>query len=282
LSSHASLYAPARSVVGSHPRSDRAAWIFDVGLAAILNTGRYDLGWYVGRIYGLLAASFVLGVLLVENSLQFARLIKFSGDLTAANRALERLSLQDGLTSLANRRHFDAQLTLQLASARRNGRTLALVMFDLDAFKDYNDCYGHLAGDDCMKQVAASLRTCCQRATDVAARIGGEEFALILPDTDLAGATLVAEAAREAVARLRIPHARSAIAPYVTISGGCAACGAGAYVTEDQLITAADESLYEAKRSGRNRIVAVSAPSHSAVSSSAGDAAQCPLTERAQ
>jgi len=233
------------------------AWIFDVSLAALLNTGRYDLGWYAGRIYGLLAASFVLGVLLIENSLQFARLAQYSAELSAANRALQQLSLQDGLTGLANRRRFDAHLAEQLAVARRNKRMLALVVCDIDAFKNYNDCYGHLAGDECLKQVAAALRSCCHRPTDLAARYGGDEFALILPDTDLPGSALLAETAREAVAQLRIPHERSPIAPYVTISGGGAVPRGDMHMTEGQLIAAADKNLYEAKRLGSNRIVCV-------------------------
>jgi len=233
------------------------AWIFDVALAAILNAGRYDLGWYAGRIYGLLAASFVLGVFLIENSLQFARLTQFSAQLSAANKLLEQLTLQDELTGVANRRCFDTYLAEQLAVARRHKRMLSLIVCDIDAFKNYNDCYGHLAGDECLKQVAAALRSCCRRPADLTARYGGEEFALILPDTDLGGSASIAEEAREAVAQLRMPHERSAVAPYVTISGGCAVLVGEIYMTESQLIGVADKNLYEAKRLGRNRIICV-------------------------
>jgi diguanylate cyclase (GGDEF)-like protein len=131
------------------------------------------------------------------------------------------------------------------------------VLCDIDVFKAYNDRYGHQAGDECLKEVAAALRSCCRRPNDMAARYGHEEFALILPDTELNGAVRIAEAAREAVAQLRIPHAHSAAAPFVSISGGVAVLlGNG---DAEQLITAADESLFKAKHSGRNRMVSAPA-----------------------
>jgi predicted signal transduction protein with EAL and GGDEF domain len=100
---------------------------------------------------------------------------------------LKQLSLQDGLTGLANRRSFDTYLSLQIAIAQRHKRSLALVMCDVDFFKAYNDQYGHQAGDDCLKQIATALESCCRRAADMAARYGGEEFAFVLPDTELTG-----------------------------------------------------------------------------------------------
>jgi diguanylate cyclase (GGDEF)-like protein len=230
-------------------------WLFDIALAAILNTGRYDLGWYVGRIYGLLAASFLLGVLLVENGRYYARLVQCSAKLSAANKSLEQLSLHDALTDLANRRFFDAYLADQLAVARRHQRSLALVVCDVDSFKAYNDHYGHPAGDECLRQVAAAIRSCCRRTADMAARHGGEEFAMILPDTDQAGAVRIAEAARRAVAELNIPHAHSPAAPHVSISGGVALLPRTNALSAEQLMAAADQALYQAKDAGRNRIV---------------------------
>jgi diguanylate cyclase (GGDEF)-like protein len=235
------------------------AWLFDIALAVVLNAGRYDLGYYAGRIYGLLAASFLLIVLLTENGKHFARLVRLSAKLNTANNALERLSMQDGLTDLANRRCFDTYLAGQTAIARRNKRALALVLCDVDSFKAYNDHYGHQAGDECLKQVAAALRSCCRRPADLAARYGGEEFAMILPETELAGAAHIAEAARGAVAQLRIPHAHSIAAPHVTISGGVAVLPGSMDLSVAQLIAAADQTLYEAKNLGRNRIVSVQA-----------------------
>lgn len=230
-------------------------WLFDIALAAILNTGRYDLGWYLGRIYGMLAASFLLMGLLIEHNRQYAQLVHMSMKLSVANQALAELSRQDGLTGLANRRHFDEYLQEQAALACRNKSTLALVMCDVDHFKAFNDHYGHQAGDACLQQVALALRSCCQRPTDLAARYGGEEFALILPNTELAGATQVAEAVRQAVLKLQLPHAQSTAAPCVSVSAGVGAHKPITGEKEQTLIHTADRSLYEAKRLGRNQVV---------------------------
>ena len=151
-------------------------------------------------------------------------LSRLSEQLSAANKSLEQLSRQDGLTSLANRRYFDRYLGKQIAVARRNKRSLALVLCDVDAFKAYNDHYGHQAGDECLRQVAATIVTCCRRPSDMVARYGGEEFAVILPDTDLQGALKIAELARKAVENLKLPHAHSLAASYVSISGELRPC----------------------------------------------------------
>ena len=173
--------------------------------------------------------------------------------------SLEHLSRHDGLTDLANRRFFDTYLAGQIGIARRHKRTLALVMCDVDAFKAYNDHYGHQAGDECLKQIAAALRSCCRRPADMVARYGGEEFAVILPDTELIGATRIAEAATDAVAQLRIPHEHSPAGSYVTISGGVAVLLRKIDMTAQQLIAAADQTLYQAKHQGRNRMVSAQA-----------------------
>jgi diguanylate cyclase (GGDEF)-like protein len=188
-------------------------------------------------------------------TLQLSRL---SEQLSAANTTLESLSMSDGLTGLANRRSFDAYLATQMSVAYRSGRSLSLILFDVDEFKAYNDHYGHQAGDDCLKQIAAALRSCCRRPEDMVARYGGEEFAMILPGTDLTGASELANLAGQVVTELKIPHVRPLST--VSISGGVAALirerdrnGAG------NLIRAADRNLYRAKREGRNRIVAAEA-----------------------
>lgn len=235
------------------------AWLFDIALSGILNATRYDLGWYGGRIYGLLASSFLLIVLLIENGAHYARLAQLSVELSDANRALERLSFQDGLTALANRRSFDQYLAAQMAVAYRFQRPLALILCDVDAFKAYNDCHGHQAGDECLKQVAAALSSCCRRPADMSARYGGEEFALILPDTDLAGATRIAEAALAAVSQLGIAHAHSPAAPHVSVSCGVAVLPRESDVSAQQLVAAADRSLYQAKHRGRNQMVCLQA-----------------------
>jgi len=237
-----------------------SAWLFDLALAAILNTGRYDLGWYAGRLYGVLAASLLLALLMIENTSYYARLVRVSSRLSIANQALERLSLLDGLTNLANRRLFDRYLSDHVALARRQRRPLALVLCDVDGFKAYNDCYGHLAGDECLKRVAVALDAICQRPVDLVARYGGEEFAFILPDTDLAGAVKLAEAARQAVERLEIVHILSPTVGCVTISAGVAQAGPRDGLDGDRLIVAADAMMYQAKKGGRNRVAAAPVP----------------------
>jgi diguanylate cyclase (GGDEF)-like protein len=186
-------------------------------------------------------------------------LSQVSSQLRLVNSALELLSQKDALTGLANRRFFDVHLGDQVALSRRHGRSLALVLCDVDSFKAYNDHYGHQAGDECLKRVAAALRSCCRRTADMAARYGGEEFGIILPETGLNDAVQVAEAAKDAVAQLAIVHEKSSTAPYVTISGGIAVLLHNGRRSAAQLIMDADRCLYQAKHLGRNRMVAAEA-----------------------
>ncbi|WP_010464729.1 GGDEF domain-containing protein [Acidovorax radicis] len=231
-----------------------SVWVFDIALAAVLNTGRYDLGWYVGRIYGLLAAGFLLIVLLSETARQHARLMQVTAELRVANDTLWQISMKDGLTRLANRRSFDTHLAEHLAVAVRHHRHLALVLVDVDHFKDFNDAYGHQAGDECLKSIARALDTCCQRPADLAARYGGEEFAMVLPDTDREGAVHIAHAAQKAVAALQIAHQHSSTGVWVSISSGVASVRPGDGLSAQALIGEADKALYRAKNSGRNQV----------------------------
>jgi diguanylate cyclase (GGDEF)-like protein len=228
--------------------------LFDLALAALLNTGRYDLGWYAGRLYGLLAAGFLLILLLSETSRHYARLVRMSTALSEANAELWQLSVHDGLTGLANRRALDTHLAEQLAIALRHQRPLALALVDVDHFKAYNDHHGHPAGDACLTRIASALLGCCQRPADMAARYGGEEFALVLPDTSLEGARHIAEGCRAAVARLRIPHGRHPGGALVSISVGVAVMDGRNPCSVEQLIRAADTLLYQAKHAGRDRV----------------------------
>lgn len=230
-------------------------WLLDLALAAVLNTGRYDLGWYMGRIYGLLAAGLLLIVLLSENARHHARLRELTAALETANESLWRLSMQDSLTQVANRRAFDLHLAEHVALAQRHQRPLALVLFDVDHFKTYNDEYGHQLGDECLKAIAWVLQASGKRPSDLAARYGGEEFALVLPETDPEGALHIANAARAAVAQLCIPHRQCPTGPHVTISAGIAALHQGGKLTPQCVIEVADRALYQAKNAGRNRIV---------------------------
>lgn len=168
---------------------------------------------------------------------------------------LESQTLVDGLTGIANRRRFDLHLDDEFRRAKRQDSPLSLVMIDVDYFKDYNDNYGHQRGDDCLVQLAGALNRVLNRARDLAARYGGEEFTVILPDTNEDGALQIAEAMRAEVEALRIEHAYSGVANYVTVSLGVSTLIPDHTSKTGSLIHAADRALYQAKRSGRNCVV---------------------------
>lgn len=185
--------------------------------------------------------------------------------MVAQRRTMLELVFVDELTGIANRRHFDEALRVECAKARRSGRSLSVGMVDVDCFKQFNDRYGHVAGDDALRAVAGALRQTLRRPGDFAARFGGEEFALILPDggagTDGDASTIErrAQAACDAVRALGIPHEDSTAAPVLTVSigmvtGQCARGDGGL-----ALLDAADQCLYAAKEGGRNRVVTRSA-----------------------
>jgi len=241
------------------------ASIIDIALAAVFNAGSYDLGFYAGRLYGLLAASLVLVALLVENAAIHARLVEVSSELM-------KLSSTDQLTGIANRRVFEGAIFREWRRAMRHETPLSLVMIDVDHFKRFNDQYGHVAGDKCLRAVAKVLNLTTRRATDLVARYGGEEFVVLLPNTTVAEAHRLAQAMCDAVGRLNIAHAK-APAGHVTISAGVA-CVRVASETELRLVTthhgkeyttaalttpativqAADRALYTAKQEGRSRV----------------------------
>ena len=176
-------------------------------------------------------------------------------ELTALNEELHQLSLSDGLTGLGNRRSLDELLEQEWKRARRERSEVAMLMIDLDFFKLFNDTYGHLAGDDCLKTVAAAIRRMIQRPTDFAGRYGGEEFSVVLPATDAAGARQVGERIRREVEALAIPHQCSLLGGVVTVSIGVAAKIPARDEPVQALVEAADQSLYQAKAAGRNRVV---------------------------
>ncbi|MCX5828269.1 MAG: diguanylate cyclase [Deltaproteobacteria bacterium] len=182
-------------------------------------------------------------------------LIVMSRKLAAANQVLQRLSMLDGLTGIPNRRRFDEVLAYEWKQAMRSKQPLSLVMIDIDHFKAFNDHYGHLTGDDCLKQVALAMSSILKRPTDILARYGGEEFVAILPFTASDGATAIATAMRTCVEDLAVPHDYSSAASRVTISMGIATLVPRRGMTAAMLISAADQALYEAKAGGRNRIV---------------------------
>lgn len=167
---------------------------------------------------------------------------------------LKAMSYTDGLTGIANRRHFDERIEEELARARRSKTPLSLLLIDIDFFKPYNDLYGHVQGDQCLREVAATLQSSLHRPADLAARYGGEEFAIVLPDTPLEGARHLAQATRLAIETRRLPHKGSSVASHVSVSIGVATCLPDEEGGVRQLIERADLGLYEAKKAGRNRI----------------------------
>lgn len=217
------------------------------------------------------------GYLLTMNNVGFSRnqqlrrvrevLRQHEQELLASNQALQQnlreidelqvqlreQAIRDPLTGLHNRGYLDSTLERELARCRREGEALSLAMIDVDHFKNFNDCYGHQAGDECLKEVATALLSSVRRASDLVARYGGEEFSLILPHTDAAAALQMAEGVRRAVEALALPHEQSA-AGRVTISIGVATMTGAAEISSGKLLRAADEALYRAKRGGRNQV----------------------------
>ncbi len=196
-----------------------------------------------------------LDAALAENQRIRQQLERAYAELEQRNRELQRLSLLDGLTGLANRRHFDEFLAAELARSMRSHYHLGLILLDVDFFKSYNDHYGHPAGDVCLRQLARVLTGEVQRVTDLPARYGGEEFAVVLPATSAEGALAVAERIRQAVMNCAMPHERSTIAPLVTVSVGVTVHAVQPGDSPKTLIEQADAALYQAKRAGRNCVV---------------------------
>jgi diguanylate cyclase (GGDEF)-like protein len=172
-----------------------------------------------------------------------------------ANQALERLARIDDLTQVANRRFFNEVLQQEWQRMQRLQLPLSLILLDVDCFKLYNDTYGHPAGDACLSRIADALQASVQRSTDFVARYGGEEFAILLPNTPLPGAMQVATNIRSTVKQLAIPHTRSSVSSLVTLSIGVACIDLRLLSSPTQLVQRADEALYQAKASGRDRIV---------------------------
>jgi diguanylate cyclase (GGDEF)-like protein len=174
--------------------------------------------------------------------------------LQAANQELQRLAYLDGLTQIPNRRQFDERLDQEWRKMQRDQMPLALILCDVDYFKQYNDAYGHQAGDDCLRHVAKAITTVARRPADLAARYGGEEFVVLLPNTPLTGAVAVAKVMQAEIKALQLPHQDSEVAPDVTMSFGVSCLIPSDCQGPEQLLQQVDQALYQAKTAGRNQI----------------------------
>ena len=252
----ASILAMVLVVAKQRFRDPLSLWLSVSLLAATVDValtlfggGRFTLGWYAARSLNLVTGITVLIALLSE-------LVGQAGRVAEVNGQLEQLLRTDVLTGVANRRAFDVAISAEWRRSRREHTALSLLMIDIDLFKGFNDRYGHPAGDACLRQVAQAMDGQVQRPADLAARLGGEEFAVLLPNTEEAGAERVAERIRARVAELGLAHGGSA-SGHVTVSIGVAT-GRPLDWSEDaqSLMDAADRALYRAKASGRNTVCA--------------------------
>jgi diguanylate cyclase (GGDEF)-like protein len=240
---------------------DRAYWCFAIPVVVPIAIRMMWVGDRIHLIMGLMMTIF--GLAMLATSAQVNRLFRDSERLRRelfssieVERALEYLVRLDSLTGIPNRRLFEEELGKEWARAKRDQEPLALITADIDHFKEYNDHYGHPAGDLCLVEVAQAMYHALSRPGDVAARIGGEEFAILLPQTDLDGAISVAEQIRERVLALNLLHEASPVARQVTLSFGVSSSDLASGPSPAELIRTSDIALYEAKRCGRNRIVA--------------------------
>ena len=207
---------------------------------------RFSLGWYVARCAALISGVALLVVYLREVAWLHARVLRL-------NARLAEQAAMDATTGLNNRRHINRQIELALRDARRRGEEVSLILIDLDHFSAYNERYGHLAGDDCLRRVAGAIAGAARRPQDVTARYGGEEFAVLLPVTGSDGARHVGGTIVEAVRGLAIEHVANPPAGVVTVSAGVATVPPGGRM--EDLIRQADRALYAAKEAGRDRVV---------------------------
>lgn len=218
----------------------------------LAGVARFSLGWYVARLCTVIASGSVLAVFIYEMTSLYARVLTLNG-------ALERMAFVDALTGIANRRQFDQRLDAEWSRTYREGRSLALILLDIDHFKRFNDRYGHPAGDECLRRVAWAISSATRRPGDLAARYGGEEFAIILPNSDLAGAIAIAEKVTQAVRSLGLRH-EDGTGGIVTVSAGVAALRPSSTgSTLAGLKSLADQALYDAKQQGRDRVEASTA-----------------------
>jgi diguanylate cyclase (GGDEF)-like protein len=231
--------------------------IYLTNIVSQFTAGNLDIRAKVGSKdeIGQLAKSFNNMALELQISLETLeqRVQERTTELVIANQKLEQLVNLDGLTQVANRRCFNERLQAEWTRLAREQQPLALILFDVDKFKLYNDYYGHLGGDDCLVRVAQTVQKTVYRPADLVARYGGEEFSILLPNTDLAGAIQVAKNIQQAIHDLALPHAKSDVKDIVTVSMGICSLIPSVDIKPDILISSADQALYNAKQQGRDR-----------------------------
>lgn len=246
------------AALGIHLFVTRLRTLMDLWLAVALFAGladialtlgagaRYSLGWYAARIASTVSASALLGMLMYETSRTYSKLAE-------AHRALKEFSVHDGLTGVFNRAYFDERYPRELAQARASALPLAILLVDVDHFKGYNDAFGHLAGDECLRRIARTLDEALTHQGDFVARYGGEEFVIVLPACDALTAMATAERLRRSVAEMELAGPAST-KRHVTVSIGQASSSPRAELGPSALLASADTALYRAKTSGRNRV----------------------------
>ncbi len=232
--------------------------ILPIGLQMLLAGDRIHL------IMALLIVIFA--VAMFASSIHVGRLFNDSEKLRQklassleVGRTLEQMLRLDSLTEIPNRRLFEEELELEWRRAKREGDVLSVITADVDYFKEYNDHYGHPAGDECLVRLAKAMHGALSRPGDLVARIGGEEFAFLLPRTSLSGSRAVAELVQKRILELNLPHEASTVVGQVTLSLGIASSDHASVASPAELLRASDMALYDAKRCGRNRIAAFGA-----------------------
>ena len=218
--------------------------------------GSQFIGTISARIITIHAVLHIVSVIhdITESKLAAQKIQELVQQLKIEKNTAQLNSITDSLTGLVNRRYFDEALRTEFYRLKRSEATLSLIMLDVDHFKKFNDQYGHLAGDACLRQIGITLKSIVGRAPDIVARYGGEEFVVILPETEDNGAKTLAERIRKAVEDLAIPHSASDAGEYVTLSLGVASVCTTGLASPEQVVALADEALYCAKKGGRNRI----------------------------
>lgn len=174
-----------------------------------------------------------------------------------AEKELKEISTRDQLTGLYNRREFEKTIKKEWRNSIRKAAPISIIMIDIDNFKEFNDNYGHLAGDNCLQKVSKVMQNTLKRPRDFIARYGGEEFVAVLPDTDKEGVSHVAEELRKNIENAKIPHKYSSVSDFVTVSLGAATTNQADLLVYEELLDEADSALYKAKEKGRNRYISI-------------------------